>query len=179
MKTMRFLFIAGLVVMITTPLAVIQSQDTGPRHKTDPDVRWNVRKQYDEHGNLIYYDSSCVHTWNYFDFPGPGGGNAFRDLDSLLGDLFQFPEGMFEYHPFRDFPDSAWMDSSFPDAMMPFEEFFPPSFHGPDVFFDRPKDWIEKFREGFTFPGDSLDQLHPEWQNLPRQQKKPSRGIEI
>jgi hypothetical protein len=121
--------------MTTTSLAVAQSQDTVPGQKTDPEVKWNVMKQYDEHGNLIYYDSSCVHTWNHFDFPGPEGGNSFRDLDSLFGDFFQFP-----------------------DAFMPFEDFFPPSFLGPD---------------------DSLYQFHPKWQQLPQQKKKPARSIEI
>lgn len=43
-----------------------------------------------------------------------------------------------------------------------FEEFFPHSFHGPDVFFDRHKEWIEKFQEEFTFPYDSIDQFNPQ-----------------
>ena len=174
MKTMRFLLITGLTVLITTPLAVVQSQDTEPGHKADPDVKWNVRKQYGEYGNLIKNDSSCVHTWNHFDFPGLGRGHAFEDLDSLFGDFFHFPEGMFEHHPFafgifNDFMDSLeqdfYLDSSF--------------FHGPEGFFDRHKEWIESFREEFTFPNDSLNQLHPKWQRLPRQQKKPAMGIEI
>jgi hypothetical protein len=210
--------------MITMACTAVQSQDTEPGRKSDPDVKWEVRKEYDEHGNLIYYDSSCSQTWKHFDFPGPGGGYAFEDLDSLFGEFFHFPEGMFEHHPFafrpfsefvdsldldfyldssifhgphgfkpfRNFPDSVWMDpffpdSLFPDAYKPLEEFFlpdqfpfnPHSFHGPDGFFDWHKEWIERFLEEFTFPDDSLDQLHPKWQQLPRQQKKPATGIEI
>jgi hypothetical protein len=139
MKTMRFLLLSGFAILITAHLTVAQSQDTEPGNKADPDVKWNVTKKYDEHGNLIYYDSSSVHTWNHFDFPGPEGWNVFEDLDSL-----------------------------FPDGFMPFEESF-----------DRHKEWIGKFREGFTFPGDSLNQIHPKWQQLPQQQKKPARRIEI
>ena len=205
MKTMRFLLLTGTIIMTTIPCTVVQSQDKDNGSKADPDVKWEVRKEYDENGNLIYYDSSCVHSWKHFDFPGPGIGHAFDDFDSLFehrpfafgpfselmdsldldfyldSSIFRGPQG---FRPFTGSPDSIWMDSFFPDslfpdAFMPFEEFFPPSFHGPDVFFDRHKEWIERFREEFTFPVDSLNHVHPKWHQLPRQQKKPARSIEI
>ena len=96
MKTMRFLLLTGTIIMTTIPCTVVQSQDKDNGSKADPDVKWEVRKEYDENGNLIYYDSSCVHSWKHFDFPD-----------------------------------------------------------------------------------DSLNQVHPKWQQLPRQQKKPARSIEI
>jgi hypothetical protein len=115
-----------------------------------------------------------IKTWKHFDFPEPGGGYAFEDLDSFFGGFFHFPEGMFEHHPFTFGPFSEFMDSLNLD-------FYPDSsfFHSPDGFFDRHKEWIESFQEDFNFPDDSLHQFHPRWQKLPRQQKKPARTIEI
>jgi hypothetical protein len=163
----------------------IYAQVQKPQHHTHPDAKWEVRKEYDEQGNLIYYDSSYIKTWKHFDFQGPGDIHAFKDLDSLFGDFFHDPGKMFKQHPFSGFPDSTFLDqffpdSLFPDAFLPFGDFFPPSFHGPDVFSDRHKEWMEKLREEeFSFPDDSLFQHHPKWQQLPGQQKKPSRVIEI
>ena len=62
MKTMRFLFITGAIIMITMPCTMVQSQDTEPGQKADPDVKWDVIKEYDEQGTLIYYDSACSRT---------------------------------------------------------------------------------------------------------------------
>jgi hypothetical protein len=68
-----------------------------------------------------------IETWNHFDFPEPGGGYAFEDLDSFFGGFFHFPEGMFEHHPFTFGPFSEFMDSLNLD-------FYPDSsfFHSPD-----------------------------------------------
>jgi hypothetical protein len=181
MKITRSLLLTGAMAMIIMLFTGVQAQGPGPEH---PDAKWEVRKEYDEQGNLIYYDSSYIKTWKHFDFPGNGGMSAFKDLDSLFGEFFHSPGDMFDFHPFSEFPDSAFMDpffpdSLFPDAFKPFEDFFPPSFHGPGVFFDRHKEWMEKLQEEFTFPDDSLFQPYPKWQQLPRQQKKPPRVIEI
>jgi hypothetical protein len=194
----------------------IRAQETEPGHKGEPDVKWDVRKEYDEHGNLIFYDSSYVRTWKHFDLPGCGQWHALKELDSLFGDFPHFPEGLFEHHPFafgpiwdfmdslyldfhpdslcfhrplgfspfKGFPDSAWMDpffpgSRFPDVYMPFEEFHLHPFFGPEGFFDRHNEWMEKFLPEFSFPDDSSHHFYPKWQQLPRHQKKSARGIEI
>jgi hypothetical protein len=60
MKTMRFLLLTGSIIITTIPCTMVQSQDKDHGCKADPDVKWEVRKEYDENGNLIYYDSSCV-----------------------------------------------------------------------------------------------------------------------
>ena len=188
----------------------------GPARQMQPDEKWDVKKEYDEHGNLIYYDSSYSRTWKHFEFPGQAEWHMPENLDSMFGDFFQFPEGMLKqrsfsfspfhkfmdsmnmdfyldssifqmphgFDPFNHFPDSAWMDGFFPDstfqdAFVPIEEFFPPSFHGPNEYFDKHQELLEKFRQQFSFPDDSLYQLHPKWQQLPGKQKKRPRGIEI
>ncbi len=138
MKIMRYLFLTSYVVLIH-PLHCGQVQDPEPGYKGDPDVKWNVRKQYDEHGNLLYYDSSCVHTWNHFDFPGPGAINAFRDLDSLFGDFFHFPDGMFEdrtlaFGLFDDFTDSLDLDFSLDSSIFQRPHGFSHYWDFPDFF---------------------------------------------
>lgn len=189
MNLIRYLLIMSVMTSMTWTSAVVLAQDPDLESdsKSQPDVKWEVRKEYDEHGNLIYYDSSCSHTWKHFDFPGFGGSPAFEDLDSLFSDFFldsSFFHRPHGFESFRNFPDSAWMDPLFPDSLfpnayIPFEEFYPRYFHGPDGFFDRHKDWIERFRKEFTFPDDSIHHFHPEWQQLPLHQKKPARVIEI
>ena len=224
MKKRRFLVLTGVIVLIAMPFTAVHSQDTVPGRKAVPDIKWDIRKEYDEHGNLIYSDSAYSWTWKHFDLPGPGGGYAFEDLDSLFIDFPHFPEGMFEHHPFAfgpfsefrdsqdlDFypdtlffhgpqgympfwgnPDSSSMDpffpeSLFPDAHVPIEEFFPPdlfpfnpwSSHGPDEFFDRHKELMERFRKDSFFPYDSLHIIHPQWQQLPRHQKKSAIETKI
>ena len=157
-------------------------QDPGPDSLARPEEKWEVKKEYDEHGNLIYYDSSYSRTWKHFDFPELGDWQKLEDLDSMFGDFFfQMPQG---FDHFRNFPDSAWTDRFFPDSMfqdafVPFEDFFPPSFHGPNGFFDKHQKILEKFRQEFFPPDDTLHRLHPKWQQLPGQQKNRPRGIEI
>ena len=205
---MRILISINVIFMISLSCTLVQAQDPEPDHKPQPDVKWEVRKEYDEHGNLIYYDSSCSHTWKQHGFPEFEEGHLFEHLDSLFGHFFNFPEGPFEHHPFafgpfveftdsldldfyldssffnkpygfnpfKDFSDSTWMDlfspdSLFPDAFMPFDD--------PHEFFERHRERMERFREEFTFPFDSIHHFHPEWQQLPLHQKKPARGIEI
>jgi len=184
MKTMRSLFITGAIIMITMLINEAQVQGQIPGHKSHPNAKWKVRKEYDEKGNLIYYDSSYIQAWKDFEFPGPVEGHAFEDIDSLFGDFFNSSEDLFEHHsfsfePYGDFMDSLdldfYLDSSIfqgPQGFIPFAEF-------PDVFFDNHKEWIERFRERFSFPEDSINQLHPKWQQLPNRQKKPARVIEI
>ena len=170
MKMLRFLFITGTIIMITMPCTMGQSQDSEPVRKADPNVKWDVRKQYDEHSNLIYYDSSCSRTWKRYGYPEFEEGHLFEHLDSSF---FNKPYG---FNPFKVFSDSTWMDSFspdslFPDAYMPFDD--------AHEFFERHLERMERFREEFTFPDDSIHHFHPEWQQLPRQQKKPARVIEI
>ncbi len=49
----------------------------------------------------------------------------------------------------------------------------------PDAKWKVQKEWMEKFREEVTFLYDSIDQFNPQWQQLPGQQKKSARSIEI
>ena len=43
----------------------------------------DVKKEYDEHGNLIYYDSSYSRTWKHHDFPEFEDWQPFEKMDSL------------------------------------------------------------------------------------------------
>ena len=211
---MRYLLIISMITGMTLTGSGVQAQDTEPGLKREPDEKWDVKKEYDEHGNLIYYDSSYSRTWKHFDFPGFEDGYPFGNVDSLFGqfehhpfgpygefmdslDLYFYFDSSFFHKPygfnfFKDFSDSSWKesffpDSLFPDASMPFEEFFPPDhfpfhpqpFGDPHEFFKRHRERMEKFRKEFAFPYDSLHYFHPDWQQLPRHQKKSAREIEI
>ena len=216
MKKIRFLITAGTIILFLSAGHPAIGQSPWPNRHAQPEEKWDVKKEFDEHGNLIYYDSSYSRTWKHFDFPGQGDWHTLEDLDSILGDFFRYPEGIFRNDPFsfspfshfmdslnmdfycdsslfqrpfglgslRHFQDSAWMDRFFPDSMfqdafVPLEEFFPPSFHGPEGFFDKHQELREKFWQEFSFPGDTLHRFDPKWQQLPGQQKNRPGGIEI
>ena len=110
----------------------VQAQEAKPGDKDKPDERWDVKKEYDENGNLYYYDSSYSRTWKPFDFPEFEAGPPFENLDSLFGDYFHFPDDPFGhlplvFSPFGEFMDSLdldfYLDSSIfetPHVFMPF-----------------------------------------------------------
>ncbi len=205
MKSMRYLLVTSMITGMTLTGYGVQAQDTEPGRRGEPEEQWDVNKEYYEHGNLLYYDSSYTRTWKHFDFPEFGGIYPSDNLDSLFGQFFDFQLGPFEYHPFvfgpyGDFMDSLdlhfYFDSSFfhtPYGFKFFEDladsswmdsFFPGLFHDqpfgdPREWSERHREWMDKFREEFAFPHDSLHHFHPDWQHLPRNQKKSAREIEI
>jgi hypothetical protein len=172
MKTRKFLLFISMAGCGLLAGSWMQAQVSKPGQSGEPEEKWDVTREYDEHGNLIYYDSSYSRTWKHFDLPGFIEGHAFKDLDSLIGDFFHFPDDPFEHLPFAfgpysrfmdsldmDWcPDSAWMkpgftesffpDSLFPDAFVPFEKFLSPDhlFSHPPDFYDR-HEFFERHRE--------------------------------
>ena len=151
MKSISNLIPAALSVILILAAAGLQAQDVKPGDKDQPEEKWNVRKEYDEHGNLIYYDSSYSRTWKHFEFPEFESGHPFENLDSLFGDFFHFPDDPFghppfAFSPFHDFWDSLeldfQLDSSFfhrPHGFMPFEDF-------------RDTAWMDSFFPDSLFP---------------------------
>lgn len=221
MKTIQFLLILSALSAMSLNVARVHAQDPETSQKSQPEIEWDVNKEFDEHGNIIHYDSSYSWTWKDHCFPELGELNPFETLDSLFGHFFGFPDSTFAqrpfaiepfmdslaldfyldsslfdkpfgFRPFKDFPDSIWRDSFFPDslfpdAFLPFGDIFPPDpfpfhprpFHGPEGFFERHHEWLERFQEEFPFSEDTLDHFHPKWQQLPEHQKKSVREIEI
>jgi hypothetical protein len=172
MKSKQYLLIVSLIACLTLAGASVHAQETKPGRKGEPDERWDVKKEYDVHGNLIYYDSSYSRTWKHHDFPGFEDWQPFENMDSLFGHFFHCPKDPFKHHPFAFGPFSEFMDSldfdfhldsSFfqsPHGFMPFKGF-------PD------SAWMD------SFFNDSLYRLPPKWQQMLRKQKKSSRRIEI
>jgi hypothetical protein len=132
MKSNRNLLAGLLFSMMLLMGAGIQAQEVKPGDQDKPDERWDVRKEYDENGNLYLYDSSYSRTWKNFDFPEFDAGPPFENLDSLFGDYFHFPDEPFGhpplvFGPFGEFMDSLdldfYLDSSIfqtPHVFMPF-----------------------------------------------------------
>lgn len=56
--------------------------------KSEPEVKWDVKKEYDEEGNLIRYDS--VYTWKYSTIKGD---TIHQNLDSIMDNFKRY----FEY----------------------------------------------------------------------------------
>ena len=69
MKITRSLFLPGVMAMFIMLFSRVQAQDMRPEHHVHPDAKWEVRKEYDEQGNLIYYDSYYSKTWKHFNLP--------------------------------------------------------------------------------------------------------------
>ena len=108
-----------------------------------PDIRYDVHRQYNEDGDLIFYDSVSVSTWNY--------DTSMADTDSLP-DIWEFGTPN-HFHPFHygfHFPSDRFR-------------------YIPDIEFDFIIPDLHDFGQGFEYnysitPPDSLDSpLYPEY----------------
>ena len=117
-KIVQFLCMAGYGLLLGSGM---QAQDPEPGHSGEPEEKWDVTREYDEHGNLIHYDSSYSRIWKHFDGLEFGDGHPNEMLDSLFGDFFHFPQDPFDHQPFTFGPFSRFTDSLdmdwFPDSM--------------------------------------------------------------
>jgi hypothetical protein len=188
-----------LAILFTVSGVLAQDPKTDRENK--PEIKWDVNKEFDEHGNIIRYDSSYSWAWRHHEFPDQEFMDSIFDQFPFgfdhFPDIFEDPDlnrEPFWFDPFKGFPDSAWMDSFFPDSFLfePFGDlcrphpiphhphpYQSPDFHGLDDFLERHHEWLEKFYKGFRFHDDSLYQTLPKWQQLPQHQKKSAREIEI
>lgn len=100
------------------------------KKEKDPDEQIIVNKKYDEHGNLIQFDSTYVHQWSSdstFQFPDERffRGNGMPDIDeffkNFLGDSamahFNFPDH-FGNMPFNDDEFFRQFPGHLSDSMM-------------------------------------------------------------
>lgn len=100
-----------------------------------PGTSYDVNREYDKEGNLIYYDSIAVSTWDY--------DTASTEIDSVL-DVWEYgtPNHLHPYHYGFHFPGS-------------------PFGHIPEFEFDFVIPDMHDFQEGFEYnfsitPSDSL-----------------------
>lgn len=100
------LSITALVLVVAGTAFAQEEQEKG----TQPGIRWDVKKEYDEKGNIIRYDSS--YSWSY------STPRLDQNLPDSLRDFFEF-----------NFPE-FFEDDSFPDnpfGQFPFDEPLPRS----------------------------------------------------
>ena len=184
MKPDKILRIA-LITVFLMPLGNLIAQE---------EFKSDVKREYDEDGNLIHYDS--CYTWSF------RGGHGF-DFDSV----FNVPDSNWRYaRPFR-FPDSSWVFGPHPDFpghfpehffrnkldsifAMPFSEpffhrhdfpdfFEDHTFHDIDELFERHMERMQEFFHHHSFPEDSIRYHQPAQKSKPGHQKKSFREIEI
>src|SRR4030042_2570177 len=87
-KTRILPFMAILFSMILVPELNVHGQDIKGK-KGQPDVKIDVRREYDEDGNISRYDSSYSFSWSY---------DGSMDMDSL----FESMRKNYSISPFRE-----------------------------------------------------------------------------
>ena len=151
-------------VMILIPVSGFTQNDPEMK-KRDPEIKWDVQKDYDEDGNLVWFDSTYSWSWSDFDFGGAEFDSLFEDF---FGD-FRFSDSLFT-SPFGSMPHSFGFREDFPDFLLsnPFD--FPFSFPDLDDFFeqnhemwDRQKEMLEHFYNMQPFGDDSLPHFKHRW----------------
>lgn len=73
-----------------------------------PDISWDVHKQFDEHGNVIGYDST--YTWSYTNIEGD---SVRVNTDSLMNSFNLYFKDNLPYIWDRNFTQPLWADSLF------------------------------------------------------------------
>jgi len=155
-----FCLIIGLPVM-----AQVDDQDK----KNEPTIKWEVKKEYDENGNLIRYDSVASTYWHYHSF-------GDHDFDSSFCEFFKsmpedFDKNLFLWkdmpHAYPDFPDIHWFFNDSikkgPHSSLPYIEPFPDDFYehfyGPDRFLEDSL-FSEFFHHPYSFqPMPDLEEI--------------------
>lgn len=170
----RWMFGYSIVLSVLAVLIIVrpvfaqidQSADT-----LKPDVKIDVKKEYDENGNLSMYDSTYRWSWH-------GNSIPWIDVDSLFGGMgYGFPpEGMYNlfspfqpFHPpmpdFFPFSDTSDWDWASPDYFHDFDSLYsykrgtpPPPF--PGYFWGMPQDSAGQGYHGWNDyfgPPDNFD----------------------
>ncbi len=133
MKTFSFL----TVFLMVLSLGIFNSFNSWAQEKTkknQPDIHWDVKKELDENGNIIHYDSTYSFRWS---FPGDTEidmDSLFKQYDLQFPDIFQDDFFRKPFRPYSFFPPGFQTDPfDFPDSLfsMPFEHpfFDDPDFH--------------------------------------------------
>lgn len=135
----------------TAQKAFEKKQDT---NSVQPQGTWKVDKEYDEHGNLIRYDS--IYSWS--------STNKYDDLTAIDRDslLHSFRSGFF--NNFSSFESQGFEDLFAPDSLFSkrfFNDDFFDSNFGRDFMdiesirqrmLDRQKKFLEKYQSEFKKP---------------------------
>ena len=147
---MKKLTILALILLFTECKGQENEHQTSEIKKdfvTEPNGSWDVRREYDEHGNLISYDS-------IYSYSNIKGDSVKVNLDSIMGSFRKYFQ---ESTPFQ------WKDnfSYFPKN----DSLFKKNFFRDDYFFDQwerqPMDIEEMMRRMDSSRNTFLKRFHP------------------
>lgn len=192
-----------LVFAALTLTGIFQAQSQELEQKDKPDEQITIRKEYDENGNLIQYDSTYVYEWHSdsaFQLPFDDGvfwGGDIRQLmekffnDSSIAGfgvphhfIFPFDDGDLFSNPFNfGFPDSllfrdfGWESDSIFNRKFSFHQ--PPhGFYGfPEL--DEIQKQLEEHFKYFDEPSPRFrsEQQQKEWEELMDKQQKEKEEL--
>lgn len=153
-------------------LSPVFAQESDEKTKNDPDVQIDVNKEYDEHGNVIGYDSTYTWCWH--------GNNFSKFHDSVYGHFKNcFPPHVWH---FKDMDSSLY--SYFDDDWFKKFNFEPPhipNFHHFDIpFHDSLGISFHNFHDMHKFFEDEFDigQYLPDENYFEQFQEKHSEFME-
>ncbi len=140
-------------ILIFVAFATLQ----GWAQKKAPEEKSIVKKEYDENGNLIQYDSTYVWKWNSDSTFNFSFGDKFafgKDLPEMFGEFFN--DSIFNFHFGQPFPDNF----------------------GFGDFGDLQKQLQEKFNHrNLIFPEFKSPEQQQEWEKLIQKQQKEKEEL--
>lgn len=137
-KTGNLPLAAILFSMIFILQPELHGQD-GKAKKGQPDVQIDVKREYDQNGNISRYDSSYSFSWSY---------DGLGDMDSLFESL----RNNFGISPFPDNDFFNWTDRYHHFHMLPRHGQINPEADGDSLYeYINPRDSIYSFDEPFDF----------------------------
>ena len=126
MKRLWSMALLGLLVISCNAQEKKAEKKEADNHNPQPQVKWDVKKEYDDQGNLIRYDS--VYTWTY---TNTAGDSVVVPVDSVLQHFETFFNSQWPSIWDEQFMQPMWADS-----------LLYKDFGRPDYFYDR---WQEDF----------------------------------
>lgn len=131
-----------------------QEKDQDASEKRKPEVKTEIKKEFDENGNLYKYDS--VYTWKWSD-EGSFNEEFFKNFEEHIGQFQRRWEGFGEGFMSRFYLDDKAL-KKFKDIQEDFELNFPDSIFFEDHFEDFFNDDRFPF-QGFNFNGENLENM--------------------
>jgi hypothetical protein len=131
-----------------------QDKDQNSSDSKEPEVKTETKKEYDEDGNLIRYDS--VYTWKWND----NGVFNEKFLENFEDNFDQFHEKWEDFG--EEFMSKFYLDDEAMEKLKDMQEDFKFDFKDSALFYDHFEKFFEDDRfqlHGFNFNGENLDEM--------------------
>lgn len=163
MKTAGLFFI----IFIFSTSGFGQDKDQDASESREPEVKTEIRKEYDENGNLYRYDS--VYTWKWTD-EGNFNEEFFKNFEENFGQFHREWEGFGEGFMSKFYLDDKAFEK-FKDMQKDFEFNYPDSTFFEDHFKEFFNDDQFPF-QGFNFNGENLEKMPFDKEKMDELQKR-------